>query len=147
MSDENTTETTPENVTELKTTTDLADENENGGNREAAKYRRRLRETETERDQLAAQVENYRRAAVETLAAQTLSKPAALWAAGATVTELLDEAGQPDPEKVTEAARAAAETLGLQRADLRRSNHVPGEGRNPSVTTRTPRFEDALNLS
>jgi len=41
-----------------------------------------------------------------------LERPAALWASGVTVADLLDEDGQLDPAKVTEAAEAAQQTLG-----------------------------------
>ena len=110
------------------------------GNREAAKYRRRLRETEKERDALHATVEALQRAAVESVAQGTLSKPAGLWAAGVELADVLDEHGQPDPEKITAAARSAADSLGLARP-LR--NHVAREGATPAPVHRT-RFEDAL---
>lgn len=46
--------------------TDQPAEVDQGSNREAAKYRRRLRQAEAERDQLAAQLATARRAVVET---------------------------------------------------------------------------------
>lgn len=80
------------------------------GNREAAKYRTRLREAEAERDAVrgeletaAATVERLQRALVERDAAEHLRDPADLWryAEDASVADLLTEDGTPDPEKVS----------------------------------------------
>ena len=79
------------------------------GNREAAKYRTRLRETEAERDTVRgeldaahATVERLQRALVETAAASDLVDPADLWRhGGVEVSELLADDGTPDPEKVS----------------------------------------------
>lgn len=121
--------------------TQAAQEGE-GGNKEAAKYRRRLRETEGERDTLRAQVEALQRAAVEQAAGKHLRKPAGLWASGVTPAELVDDSGNVDPEKVEAAARAAADSLGLARTVG--GNYSPREGNNPRPSSGTPRFEDAL---
>lgn len=83
---------------------------------EAAKYRTRLRETEAERDALASRVETMQRAEVERLAGQHIAKGAAIWATGATLADLVDEGGNISPEKVTDAAQAAADGLGLAAA-------------------------------
>lgn len=120
---------------------ETAPEDDNPG-KEAAKYRRRLRETETERDTLRTQVEALQRAAVEQVAGKHLHKPAGLWASGVTPAELVDDNGNVDPEKVQAAARAAAESLGLARAAG--GNHVPREGYTTSAKPRGSRFEDAL---
>ncbi|MGI1849936.1 hypothetical protein [Rhodococcus sp. SJ] len=96
--------------------------------KEAAKYRRRLRDTEKERDALLEQVDTLRREAIERLAAQHLAKPEGLWAAGVTVDQLLDDDGHIDQKKVTAATQAAITDLGLAR---KLSNHVPREGGNP----------------
>src|SRR5699024_12577342 len=63
------------------------------GNKEAAKYRTRLRETEAERDQLAAQVENLRRAGVEDRLKTHRVPAAGFWAAGAQLADLRDADG------------------------------------------------------
>lgn len=84
--------------------------------REAAKYRRRLRETEAERDALAAQIDAMRRAEVERLAA--LPNPALLWDAGTDLAELMDDEGQVDPDKVDAAARRLADTYGVDRGRM-----------------------------
>src|SRR5690606_20161516 len=70
--------------------------------REAAKYRRRLREVEAERDRLAGQVEALQRGVIERLCSEKFKlKPEALWAAGYTVADLVDEGGRPeDPKSV-----------------------------------------------
>lgn len=98
--------------------------------REAAKYRRRLRDTEAERDQLRGQLETMRKAEAERIAAATVKNPAGIWAAGATVADMLDQDGNVDPEKVKAATVEAAEALGLARAH--RGNYSPLAGRVPS---------------
>lgn len=79
---------------------------ESGGNAEAAKYRRRLREVESERDQLQEQVQTLRRSEVERQVAGELEDPSDLWRAGTEVEHLLDEDGAVDQSKVVETARA-----------------------------------------
>ena len=93
--------------------------------RDAAKYRRRLRETEAERDTLAAQVEALQRTAIEAQAATEAIKPAALWASGVQLADLITETGAIDAEKVTVACNTARDTLGL---GPRYRIRVPGEG-------------------
>ena len=76
---------------------------DNNANREAAKYRRKLRDTETERDQLAARVEALQRAEVERLAGTMLADPADLWH-GTTLDQLLDDNGDIAVTKLNAAA-------------------------------------------
>lgn len=129
---------TPQDVTDEQEQPDsspedtAAAEQDSDGNpgREAAKYRRKLRETETERDQLREVVDGMRRAEVERIAGATVQNPAGLWAAGIDVASLLDDAGQVDPAKVQAATQQAAETLGLARP--RPKNYAAREGSNPS---------------
>lgn len=83
--------------------------------REAAKYRRRLRETEAERDALAERVDALQRAEAERIAATVLERGGGLWAAGATVADMLDDDGNVDPGKVKQHADAAAQQVGLAR--------------------------------
>lgn len=101
--------------------------------REAAKYRRQLRETQAERDQLREQIDAMRRAEVERLAGAVLRKPSGLWAAGVQVADLLAEDGTVDPGKVEAAAKQAADSLGLARP---MGNYVPNEGRITYPTSR-----------
>lgn len=79
---------------------------------EAARYRRRLREAEAERDVLLERIETFQRAEVERQAAH-LTQPSAIWAAGVKVADVLDADGNLDSEKVATAITTAAETLGL----------------------------------
>jgi hypothetical protein len=83
-----------------------SDERDEGGrflSREAASYRRRLRETETERDDLRGRLEGYERAEVERLAGDAgLQVPGDVWTFGATLETLRGENGGIDPENVHE---------------------------------------------
>ena len=97
--------------------------------REAAKYRKALRDTEAQRDVLAEQVTALQRAEVERLASAKLAKPAGVWSAGATVDELLDDDGNVDPAKVDEAVAAAIATNGLEKK--RHGPIIPGQGKQP----------------
>ncbi|ETZ58165.1 hypothetical protein L841_0078 [Mycobacterium sp. MAC_080597_8934] len=82
-------------------------------NHEAAKWRTKLRDAESQNTALAAQLENMQRAAIDTQVTAFGIKPAAFWASGAEIADLLNDAGVPDPEKVQKAAAAAKDTLGL----------------------------------
>jgi hypothetical protein len=118
-----------------------ADEHTKAG-RDAARYRRQLRETEAERDSLRGRVEALQRAEVERLAQQHITKGEALWTAGADLTALLREDGTVDPAKVAAAAQTAADTLGLTRPmpDL----YIPAEGRIPEAPLRRDPWLEAF---
>ena len=74
-------------------------------NAEAAKYRTKLREAETERDSLRGTLDTYRRRDVErTAEAAGMAKGSDLFVAGAELGDLLGEDGTVDPEKVQAAA-------------------------------------------
>lgn len=75
--------------------------------REAAKYRRQLRDTEAQRDQLGQRLAAMQRSQAETMAREHLADGADMFRDGLELTELLDEDGNLDPAKVTEAAKAA----------------------------------------
>lgn len=84
------------------------------GNREAAKYRTRLREAEAERDRLAGIVEGMQRAEIEkrATAAQRgwkLHDAADLWRAGVELKDLLAADGTVDQGKVNMAVRQLVE--------------------------------------
>jgi hypothetical protein len=79
---------------------------------EAARYRRRLRQTETERDDLARRVEALQRQQIEALLAQEHVTPQALWAT-TQLADLVGDDGLVDPELVSAAASAAREELGI----------------------------------
>jgi len=101
--------------------------------KEAAKYRRRLREVEAERDRLAAQVEAIQRAEIERLSlAEHRVRGEALWAAGYTAGDLVDDDGRPDVSKVAAAANEVAERFGIRQIELNGA-YVPAEGKTPPV--------------
>ena len=81
------------------------DERDEGGrflSREAASYRRRLRETESERDGFRERLEGYERDHVETIAGNAgLQVPGDVWTFGATLDTLRGEDGAIDPEAVS----------------------------------------------
>jgi hypothetical protein len=80
---------------------DNSEQQENDGiANEAAKYRRRLRDTEAERDALRSRVEAMQRNEVQRLVADRLADPADVWRDGATVGDVLDDAGNIDNSKV-----------------------------------------------
>ncbi len=64
------------------------------GNSEAARYRTRLRETETERDALTARVERLQRADVTRQVGDRLAVPDDLFAFGLKLADLLNEDGE-----------------------------------------------------
>jgi hypothetical protein len=96
-------------MTEDTSTTDAEPRSDPASpNAEAAGYRRRLRETEAERDVLAARVNAWRTAEVDRLAAEHLARGADLLELGGVdVEQLLDDAGMVDVERV------GAEVAGL----------------------------------
>lgn len=104
------------------------------GNREAAKYRRRLRDVEAERDSLRGQVEALQRAKVEEIARAKghLSSPAGLWASGTDLASLVAEDGTVNERSVLAACETAAESLGLVRTQPGR---VPTQGTGSSRVT------------
>lgn len=126
-----------------------ADEPEPRSRREA-KYRTQLREAEAERDQLAATVEALQRTEVERVAADWIAEPTALWAAaGVQLADLVTENGTVDAAKVTAAARAAREQLGLAMGPEERKLHgpiVPKEGMSHADSSRSNRWEDAFKM-
>jgi len=96
---------------------------------EAARYRRKLRTVEGERDALAGQLDATRRGIVDAQAAGLGIRPAALWAAGAELDELLADDGSVDAGKVEQAVRAAKGVLGLDSGP--RPNPQQGRGSAP----------------
>lgn len=146
MTNENTTEATEPEVTEDPTTAPATNEappeEGTGTGNEAAKYRRRLRDTETERDGLRGQVETLQRAEVERIAADKIMVPGGLWAGGTDLGDMLDDAGNVDREKVLAAVEGARSELGLE-GNKRMGNYVPGEGSIPAPP-RSGGFEDSL---
>ncbi|CDO05439.1 hypothetical protein C1S82_13015 [Mycolicibacterium cosmeticum] len=91
---------------EAEDTATAHDDRETGGNREAAKYRRQLREAEAQRDALAERLGVIQRNEAERVARKHLADPADLWRDGLEMAALLDENGNLDPAKVEEASQA-----------------------------------------
>ena len=81
--------------------------------KEAANYRERLRSTEGERDTANATIDTLRRQIIDGQAEALGIKPAAFWASGANLADLLSDDGGVDSDLVTAAATAARDTLGL----------------------------------
>lgn len=123
MTDQTTTEDqaeatgTQEQATGDQTTTEATGDQDaqgNQGNREAAKYRRQLREAEAARDALSTRLEGMQRAQVEAMV--DLAQPRALWAV-TELADLLDDDGNVDSEKVAAAMTRARDELGASTRD------------------------------
>lgn len=136
-----TTDAEQTDAPQVDETTQEPQEGTERGNREAAKYRRALRETEAERDALTARVETLQRDAIETIVADILHRPAALWATGTTLTDLLDADGNIEQEKVTQAAVRAREELG---AAPIRGPYSPREGAVRETGKNSTAWENAF---
>lgn len=85
-------------------------------NAEAAKYRRRLRNTEAQLEAAQGRLIATQTALAEELA-RTVGRiePAAIWAAGVELDDLLDDTGAVDPEKVINASDQTASLLKIAR--------------------------------
>ncbi|MFE5340721.1 hypothetical protein ACFQ80_10885 [Isoptericola sp. NPDC056578] len=113
------------------------DQGDGRPDREAARYRTRLRAAEAERDQLAERVTAMQRAEVERIAGERIVSGSAIWAAGTTLDDVLDDDGQVDPEKVADAVKQAQADLGLaRRPRVPRSD--PSQGVDATVAEKEP---------
>jgi hypothetical protein len=108
--------------------------------REAAQWRRRLRDAETERDALREQVDSRDRTDAERLAAQQLQAGADLWAGGVQLSDLRSEGGALDPELVQQAAGRVVE----QHPHWRRSSPGFDGGARALPPEPPPSFGQAL---
>lgn len=128
------TGTEPAQDTAADTEPGTEEEAQDKPGKEAAKYRRQLRATETERDTLRGTVETLQKQIVEDIAARghRITKPSALWKAdGFNIEALTGEDGRIDPNKVGAAVKTAVETLGLrQNGGLPAAPNAAREGRN-----------------
>ena len=122
------TEATPQDDAQVQeeATEETEPDTEGNPSKEAAKYRRKLRDAETERDSLATQLESMQRQHVEAIAGRETLKPAAMWAT-TDLASLINEDGTVSAEAVAAAIRNAQETLGIQ-VGL----YVPYEGYSPA---------------
>lgn len=104
-------------------------EPEESGNAEAAKYRRRLRDTETQLAEANQRIEALQRQQVDALIEAAGVKPAAVWTV-AQLDTLLTEEGTVSVEAVTAAIDEARNTLGI--TPIGKGNVVPGIGNQPA---------------
>jgi hypothetical protein len=109
--------------------------------REAAGYRRKLRDTEAERDQLAARLTDYDRAEVERQVTEQggLQNAADFWLA-VQLDELRDDVGALDPEKV----KAARERVLPERPHWRQPSPSFDGGAREPVRKGGPNFGEAI---
>lgn len=84
--------------------------------REAARYRRQLREVEAERDALVGQLDALRRAEVDAVVkgAGRMASSQIIYAAGTALGDLLADDGTVDATKVLTALDRAGEALGVR---------------------------------
>ncbi len=100
------------------TTPEPTETEDPGPGREAARYRTRLREAEAREAALTERLTTYQRREVERLAGERLSTPGDMWLTGPELADLLDDDGDVDPVRVTEAVAAVVEARpGWKRPD------------------------------
>ncbi|MDX5567763.1 hypothetical protein PYK79_37065 [Streptomyces sp. ID05-04B] len=112
-------------------------------NREAAKYRTRLREAESKLEVSEARITALLRKEIEAHAGKSLAVGADLFTLGeVAVTDLLDSEGNPDTETID----AAVEVLLKTRPGLGNPNRPWGDvgGGHREVAERAPTMHDAL---
>lgn len=105
-------------------------------NAEAAKWRRKLRDAEAERDALAERLAAHDRAAVEAAVADRMIRPADLWLTGVEVADLLDDDGNVDAEKLTECLDGLLEERPHWAAPRPMPSHrpIPKGGTDPTTS-------------
>lgn len=118
-------------------------EGEGGGNREAARYRTRLREVEAERDGLRERLAAVQRAEVERLAGDRLAVPGDLFDIGGhDLAGLLDDAGDVDRVRVEQAVGGLLDTRpGLARQTRQK---WPDMGQGQRGSTRASGWESSF---
>ena len=114
--------------------TALDDDQPDTANRDAAKYRRRLRDVEAQRDALADRLETMQRREIERLASAIVKQGAAVWLAGDPTAAFLDDDGEIDPHKVAETAHRMRKLYAVAGAARLLA---PREGTNPGVAAPT----------
>lgn len=108
---------------------------------DAARYRRRLRDVESERDDLAARMTALRKQVAED--ASGLTRPSALWAAGTDADALFTDDGTLNRDALTQAVNAASEQLGLTHAP-RTPKPDPSQGGVQDVSAGADPWADAF---
>jgi hypothetical protein len=97
---------------------------------EAARYRRRLREAEAERDTLAGRVAEYQSREVRRLVADELAQPDDLFAFGVTLNDLLDDGEVSEGLVATALAGVLTARPGLAKVEAPRRPDL-GQGTRP----------------
>lgn len=110
-------------------------EDDGKGGREAAKYRRRLRETEAERDALTERVQSLQKSVVDSIVTEggmggRMRSAEPFWAGGVDLADLLDEEGEVDRDKVLAACDDVCGRFNITRRP--KPLTVPNEGSNPN---------------
>lgn len=109
---------------------------------EAAKYRTRLRETENQLAETNQRYEAMLRQIISATAEQTHGiAPAALWDSGLNPADVLNEGGEIDLDKLTEACTSARERYGIP--EPIHGPYVPGVGTQPQAPL-DPKWDDVL---
>ena len=121
-------------ATEQTEPTEADAEQSGGGNREAAKYRRQLRATETRLEVAQAVVAEMNRETAERLASERLADPSDLWNA-AELDGLLDTSGKLDAASVEVAVAELLNRkphLALRGPGAPAASTVTGDGKAPA---------------
>lgn len=111
-------------------------------NAEAAKWRRKLRETQAELEAAAAQLDAVQRQQVEFLLAKSGVKPEAVFAV-AEMSDLLNDDGGIDADKLDAAMATAQEKFGIVKPP--KGNFVPGIGNRPNGLPRVDAWREAFS--
>lgn len=106
-------------------------------NAEAARWRKKLREAEADRDRLAEQVEALQRQQIEALVTAAGVKPAAVWAIS-SLDALVNDDGTVSAEAVTQAIDTARDQLGVTPLG-KGGAPIPGIGNRPTTAPKSPR--------
>ncbi|MDO5030423.1 MAG: hypothetical protein Q4E11_07555 [Corynebacterium sp.] len=143
MSDteQTTTDVDPTPVVEGTTESNAQQDKVKHARNEAAKYRTKLRDTEAERDALAAKYELL----AKTVIADTAQKNyrvtrEALFDAGAEWQDLIDDEGKVNLEALDQAAQVAIQRYGKPQP----KPEAPNQGRGTSGVDATPNWAEAL---
>lgn len=141
-------ETTAETPPDAPDEPDEGVEGQESGNREAARYRVRAREAEAERDRLRGVVERFQRVEVERVVGDRLVNPTDLFEiAGATIADLLDEAGTVDPDAVTARVDELITARPYLAPSKPRATSVPGGARGAVEPPTAPGLAELFERS
>lgn len=114
-----------------------------GAGREAAKYRRKLRDAEAERDQLRTTLDTVQRAEVVRHIGNRIASPELLWIDGNKAGDFFNDKGGVDEAKVTKRLQEIRVKFG-DGVMKSRGPYAPNEGRNPTNPARGNKFASAF---